>query len=43
MESCPGSPEFMEKDGKRIKVCTDCIFPHILENYDKVLEFLANI
>lgn len=43
MESCPGSPEFMEKDGKRIKVCTDCIFPHIPENYDKVLEFLANI
>ena len=37
---CPGSPSFMEKDGRMIKVCTDCTFPHRAENYDKVTERL---
>ena len=39
-EDCPGNPVFMEKNGRRIKVCTGCTFPHRPENYDRVLEIL---
>ncbi|MCH5272547.1 MAG: metal-binding protein [Lachnospiraceae bacterium] len=40
MEQCPGNPSYKEKEGKKIKVCTDCTFPHRPENYKKVLELL---
>ena len=29
-----------KKDGKKIKVCTDCTFPHRPENYDKIIQIL---
>lgn len=40
IEDCPGDPAFIEKDGRRIKACTDCTFPHRAENYDTVIETL---
>ena len=40
MENCPGNPRYTEKSGKRIKVCTDCGFPHKPENYDRVVGLL---
>lgn len=39
-EDCPGNPQLIEKAGKRIKVCTDCTFPHKPENYDAVIGLL---
>lgn len=42
LEHCPGKPEYFEKDGKRIKVCTNCTFPHQPENYSVVMEVLKN-
>jgi len=39
-ENCPGNPKIKEKDGRNIKDCTDCIFPHKAENYTAVNEFL---
>ena len=39
-EHCPGNPSWLERNGKRIKVCTDCTFPHRPENYDTVIAFL---
>ena len=42
LPACPGSPTFMEKNGKTIKVCTDCTFPHQPENYDKVIAVLKH-
>lgn len=39
-ERCPGNPGYIESGGKRIKVCTDCSFPHWPENYDRVIELL---
>jgi Zn-finger protein len=29
-----------EKDGQMIKSCIDCAFPHIPENYDKVIDII---
>lgn len=39
-EDCPGNPRYFEKNGKKIKVCTDCNFPHRPENYDVVIKVL---
>lgn len=41
LEKCPGSPEYKEKNGKQIKICTNCTFPHRPENYDKIIGILS--
>ncbi len=33
-----GNPKYIEVKGKRIKDCSDCVFPHRAENYDKIIE-----
>lgn len=40
LENCPGAPEYIERDGRRIKDCSHCTFPHQPENYEKVMEVL---
>lgn len=42
LEDCPGTPSYKEKNGKKIKVCTSCIFPHKPENYDLIMEIIKN-
>ena len=39
--SCPGNYRMKEKDGRMIKSCIDCDFPHRPENYDQVTAILA--
>lgn len=39
-EDCPGTGVYAEKNGRRVKICTDCVFPHKPENYGAVVEFL---
>ena len=41
-EDCPGTGVYTEKNGRRVKVCTDCTFPHKPENYKAVVEFLKS-
>ena len=38
-EDCPGTPKYLEKNGKKIKDCTNCTFPHHPQNYEKIIEF----
>ena len=40
LEDCPGSPEWKEKNGVRVKSCVQCTFPHRKENYDRVMQYL---
>ena len=40
MPNCPGNCKWIEKDGKQIKSCIDCVFPHIEENYEKVKQII---
>ncbi|WP_394283112.1 cysteine-rich small domain-containing protein [Frisingicoccus sp.] len=42
-EKCLGNPKYSEKEGRSIKVCTDCTFPHRPENYDKIIQFLKQV
>lgn len=40
-EHCPGNPEYIRtKDGRVIKNCMGCDFPHRPENYDIIVEFM---
>lgn len=39
-EKCPGKPRYFEKNGKKIKDCTACTFPHQPESYDVIIEWL---
>ena len=43
-EKCPGHPEWVQskRDGKRIKDCTNCIFPHKPENYDVIIRWIVS-
>ena len=41
MEHCPGKNEYAEINGKMVKICTDCTFPHQPENYDKIIKILS--
>ena len=41
LEKCPGEYNYIEADGKMIKECTDCTFPHKAENYDVIIGFLS--
>lgn len=40
MEHCPGKPQYLQREGRTIKVCTDCTFPHEPENYERVIKIL---
>ena len=43
MKNCPGRHEYITgKDGKALKVCSDCTFPHQPENYDKIIKILSS-
>ena len=41
LEHCPGNFKYLEINGKAIKECTDCTFPHRAENYDTIIKFLT--
>ena len=40
LENCPGDPRYKIRDGQKIKICTNCTFPHRPENYEKVIALL---
>ncbi|WP_051532765.1 cobyrinate a,c-diamide synthase [Lachnobacterium bovis] len=42
LDECLGHPTYIEKEGKKIKVCTNCVFPHKHENYDIIMKYLAS-
>ena len=39
-EKCPGNPQYMEKEHGKLKVCTDCTFPHQPDHYDAIVKLL---
>lgn len=40
-KDCPGNPVYRERDGKKIKDCSGCMFPHRAENYGEVVRRLT--
>ena len=40
LDSCPGNYSILHKDGKKIKTCMECRFPHEPENYGKIIKLL---
>lgn len=41
MENCLGNPNYIDKGDKVIKDCSNCVFPHVPENYEKIMEKLS--
>lgn len=39
-EKCPGHPAFLDIDGKIVKDCSGCDYPHRPESYDVILEWI---
>ena len=37
---CPGNPVYIVRNGTKIKKCTGCLFPHLKENYSKIISLL---
>ena len=40
LPDCPGTYHYKDKDGAKIKVCTDCTWPHEAQHYDRMMEIL---
>jgi len=40
---CPGTPEYIEIRGTTVKSCFDCEYPHRLENYQAIMEYIAKM
>lgn len=41
-ETCPGTYKWIEtKDGRKVKSCIDCIWPHMQKNYEKIMNILS--
>lgn len=40
LEKCLGNPVYLNVKNKKIKDCSGCVFPHIPENYEKIMDFL---
>ena len=41
LENCPGNPSYIEVNGKLIKDCSECTFPHEADNYEVIMNFLS--
>lgn len=40
-EECPGNYRYIESNGKLVKDCMDCVFPHVPENYERIMTILG--
>ena len=41
-KDCPGNYKMIEtSSGKMVKSCMDCLFPHNIDNYDRIIEILS--
>lgn len=43
MENCPGNPAYLSVNGKSVKECSNCTFPHQPENYEVIIQILGKI
>ena len=39
-DDCLGNPSYIEADGKPVKDCSKCAYPHRAENYEGIIKFL---
>lgn len=42
IEKCKGNFTYIEIEGRLVKDCSKCIFPHIPENYNKIIDMLKS-
>ena len=42
VDNCPGNPTYIDGEKGKIRDCSNCLFPHIPENYDKIIGFIVD-
>ena len=42
LDDCPGEYVMTEKDGRMIKNCKDCTYPHVAENFPNIIRILKS-
>lgn len=42
LKSCPGTYTWLPRDGKKLKNCTDCTWPHVPEHYGQICRILRD-
>ncbi len=42
LDSCPGTPSEIVRDGKKIKDCSRCTYPHEAEHYGQICRRLRD-
>ena len=40
-QNCPGNPNYKEINGKVVKLCDGCSFPHDPNNYETIIQILS--
>lgn len=43
LKKCPGTHHYRSVNGKEVKCCEQCIFPHQPENYEKIMKLLQEV
>lgn len=43
MEQCLGTPKYVMHNGKEVKDCSGCKYPHQAKNFDKIIELLKTV
>ena len=43
LNNCPGEFRYIESNNEHVKDCSHCLFPHIPDNYKKIMELLKQI
>lgn len=39
---CPGDPDYLCNKDKKIKDCSNCLFPHKAENYELIVKIITD-
>ena len=40
-EGCPGEYNYIETNGKKVKDCMKCTFPHEAKNYETIISLMS--
>lgn len=40
--NCLGTPKYIDSKDGTVKDCSECLFPHRAENYNKIVKFLSD-
>lgn len=40
-DDCLGTPKYIKSNGRLVKDCSNCDYPHVPEHYEEIMEYLS--